>query len=110
MEDRLDQIAIQRNEPKAEIVRAALRAYLDEQEDLLGSRKHFSKMFQRRMDYQDWMMIVLMELITSSFGEMVEILSAGSLEKGAMLDTAITTARRRMDRMHTKLLSGLVEK
>jgi len=51
MEDRLEQIASQRDEPKAEVVRAALRAYLDKQEDLIGSRKHFTKMFQRRVDY-----------------------------------------------------------
>jgi predicted DNA-binding protein len=52
MDDRLEQIAKQRDEPKAEVARAALRAYLDEQEDLIGSRKHFTKAFQRRMDYQ----------------------------------------------------------
>jgi Arc/MetJ-type ribon-helix-helix transcriptional regulator len=50
MDHRLEQIASQRDEPKAEVVRAALRAYLDEQEDLIGSRRHFTKMFQRRID------------------------------------------------------------
>jgi predicted DNA-binding protein len=58
MEDRLEQIARQRDEPKAEVVRAALRAYLDEQEDLIGSRKHFTKMFQRRVDYLERLVVI----------------------------------------------------
>jgi predicted DNA-binding protein len=58
MEDRLEQIASQRDEPKAEVVRAALRAYLDEQEDLIGSRKHFTKMFQRRVDYLERLVVI----------------------------------------------------
>jgi predicted DNA-binding protein len=58
MENRLEQIASQRDEPKAEVVRAALRAYLDEQEDLIGSRKHFTKMFQRRVDYVERLTVI----------------------------------------------------
>src|SRR5437868_115154 len=58
MENRLEQIASQRDEPKAEVVRAALRAYLDEQEDLIGSRKHFTKMFQRRVDYLERLTVI----------------------------------------------------
>jgi predicted transcriptional regulator len=58
MENRLAQIASQRDEPKAEVVRAALRAYLDEQEDLIGSRKHFTKMFQRRVDYVERLTVI----------------------------------------------------
>jgi predicted DNA-binding protein len=58
MDVRLEQIASQRDEPKAEVVRAALRAYLDEQEDLIGSRKHFTKMFQRRVDYLERLTVI----------------------------------------------------
>lgn len=62
MSDRLDQIALLRDEAKAEIVRAALRAYLDEQEDLLSSRKHFTKMFQRRIDYVERLLAIVLWL------------------------------------------------
>ena len=58
MEDRLEQIAMLRDEAKAEVARAALRAYLDEQEDLIGSRKHFTKMFQRRVDYLERLLVI----------------------------------------------------
>ena len=51
MDARLEQIARSRDEAKAEVVRTALRAYLDEQEDLIGSRKHFTKAFGRRVDH-----------------------------------------------------------
>ena len=51
MDDRLEQVARGRDEAKSEVVRAALRAFLDEQEDLIGSRKHFTKAFGRRIDH-----------------------------------------------------------
>src|SRR5690606_28950211 len=70
MSDRLDQIALMRDEAKAEIVRNALRVYLDEQEDLLSSRKHFTKMFQRRVDYIErlivmtfWLNVQMMQIL-----------------------------------------------
>ena len=58
MDDRLEQVARGRDEAKSEVVRAALRAFLDEQEDLIGSRKHFTKLFQRRMDYLERLMVI----------------------------------------------------
>jgi predicted DNA-binding protein len=70
MSDRLDQIALLRDEAKAEIVREALRVYLDDQEDLLSSRKHFTKMFQRRVDHlerllntQLWMNLQTLQML-----------------------------------------------
>lgn len=35
---------------RADLIREALRRYLDEQEDLIGSRRHFQKSFQERLD------------------------------------------------------------
>jgi predicted DNA-binding protein len=58
MNDRLEQVARGRDEAKAEVVRAALRAYLDEQEDLIGSRKHFTKAFGRRVDYVEQLIAI----------------------------------------------------
>jgi len=62
MDDRLEQVARGRDEPKAEVVRAALRAYLDEQEDIIGSRKHFTKAFGRRIDQVERLLMVLLSL------------------------------------------------
>ena len=70
MSNRLDQIALMRDEAKAEVVRLALRAYLDNQEDLLSSRKHFTKMFQRRMTHVErlinitlWLNVQMMQIL-----------------------------------------------
>ena len=40
-----------RDEAKAEVVRGALRAFLDEHADVIGSRKPFTKAFGRRVDH-----------------------------------------------------------
>ncbi len=66
MSERLDQIAMIRDTAKAEIVREALRAYLDNQEDLIGSRKHFTKMFQRRVDYLEQLLAILVGMSVQS--------------------------------------------
>lgn len=70
MSNRLDQIALLRDEAKAEVVRSALRAYLDNQEDLLSSRKHFTKMFQRRINHVErlinitlWLNVQMMQIL-----------------------------------------------
>mgnify|MGYP001191797097 CR=1 FL=1 len=58
MDDRLEQVARGRDEAKAEVVRAALRTFLDEQEDVIGSRKHFTKAFGRRVDYVEQLIAI----------------------------------------------------
>ena len=60
MDDRLEQVARGRDEAKSEVVRIALRAFLDEQEDVIGSRKHFTKAFGRRIDYLERLLSVVL--------------------------------------------------
>lgn len=52
MAERLSQIAKSkpRNITEADLIREAIRRYLDEQEDLTGSRKHFQRSFRERID------------------------------------------------------------
>lgn len=52
MAERLSQIAKSkpRNVTEADLIREAVRRYLDEQEDLTGSRKHFQRSFRERID------------------------------------------------------------
>jgi len=52
MADRLNQIAKTkpRNVTEAHLIREAIRRYLDEQDDLVGSRKHFQRAFRQRID------------------------------------------------------------
>ncbi|MBZ0299670.1 MAG: hypothetical protein K8J31_08025 [Anaerolineae bacterium] len=53
MAGRLNQIASTkpRNVTEANLIREAIRRYLDEQEDLTSSRKHFQRSFRERIDY-----------------------------------------------------------
>jgi predicted DNA-binding protein len=39
-----------RDTTEADLIREAIRLYLDNQEDLIGSRKHFQKSLQDRLD------------------------------------------------------------
>jgi hypothetical protein len=64
MYDRLNQVASTRDEAIAEIARGAFRAFLDDQEDLIASRKHFTKSFQRRLDHTDWQLSVQLQMLS----------------------------------------------
>ena len=52
MRDRLAQLVGKqpRDVTEADLIREAIRQYLDEQEDLIGSRKHFQKSLRERVD------------------------------------------------------------
>ena len=52
MRDRLAQLVSKqpRNVTEADLIREAIRQYLDEQEDLIGSRRHFQKSLRERVD------------------------------------------------------------
>jgi predicted DNA-binding protein len=52
MRDRLAQLVSKqpRDVTEADLIREAIRMYLDEQEDLIGSRKHFQKSLRERVD------------------------------------------------------------
>ena len=52
MRDRLAQLVSKqpRDITEADLIREAIRLYLDEREDLIGSRKHFQKSLRERVD------------------------------------------------------------
>ena len=110
MDDRLEQIANQRDEPKAEVVRTALRVYLDEQEDLIGSRKHFSKAFQRRMDYIEFMLTAVLWMLGSSWSLVHTQLSQEEYPAGELMQDAIAAARHDFDLLHRLLTEALLQK
>lgn len=56
MWDRLCQVVTNRRDPKfktSDAVREAIRYYLDAQEDLIGSRKHFTKSLQNSLSLHE---------------------------------------------------------
>jgi len=92
MDDRLEQVARGRDEAKAEVVRAALRAFLDEQEDVIGSRKHFTKAFGRRIDHVETLLMMLISLDLDIKHMLVERLKKEAVDLGELLEDAVRTA------------------
>ena len=89
MDDRLEQVARGRDEAKFEVVRAALRAFLDEQEDVIGSRRHFTKAFGRRIDHLECLLIAVMSINLDVKHLFLERLHKQEVDVVALLQGAI---------------------
>lgn len=110
MQNRLDQIAAMRDLPKAEIVRAALRLYLDEQEDLITSRKHFTKMFQRRVDYIERLVIMTFWLNVQMMHILQERVLRESYELGELLEYCVGAGIETEDGIHQLVARAVQQK
>jgi hypothetical protein len=110
MENRLEQIASQRDEPKAEVVRAALRAYLDEQADLIGSRKHFTRMFQRRVDYLERLVVICLWLNVQIMQILFERVKKEPYDLTALLEDSVGAGIATENASHTLMERALQQK
>src|SRR5258708_2845656 len=65
MEDKLHQILTKqdRSYTQQDLYRAALRQYIDDQEDVIGSRRHFSKSLQRRLDLMEFKHVFYLDIL-----------------------------------------------
>ena len=84
MDNRLEQVARGRDEAKAEVVRAALRVFLDEQEDVISSRKHFTKAFGRRIDHVEQLVSIGLWLNLQTLHLLYERLRKEQIEPGEL--------------------------
>ena len=110
MSNRLDQLAVLRDEAKAEIVRAALRSYLDEQEDLVSSRKHFTKMFQRRVDYMQRLLVISLWLNVQTMQMLYERLKREPYDLSEVLQDAIGAGIDTEDGIYTLIEQAVQHK
>ena len=69
---------------EADLIREAIRRYLDEQDDLAGSRKHFQRAFRQRIDQIE-------EAVTFQLNVLIFLLDADEDQ----LREAIISARER---------------
>ena len=82
----VDQVRIaERHDSRASVARAALRDYLDKQEDQVGSRRHFSKSMNKRMDRLERMLL------------QIQINQTATMILVAQLNSEILTATGRKD-------------
>ena len=88
MHDLLAQIVAKRERDvtEASLIREAIRQYLDEQSDLVGSRRHFQKSLQLRIDR-------LESTLTFQMNVLVYLLAAILADESA-IDEAIIAAKR----------------
>lgn len=98
MRDHLAQLVSKqpRNVTEADLIRQAIRQYLDEQEDLIGSRKHFQKSLRERVDHLEatlsFHLNVLIYLLASDETHLREAIIA-SKEHGEALLAQIKAVR-----------------
>jgi predicted DNA-binding protein len=90
MRDLLTQIAAKhgRDVTENDLIRAAIRHYLDQQSDVVGSRRHFQRSLQARLDRLEstltFQMLMLTFLLATVLGD----------ESGEAIDEALATAAR----------------
>ncbi len=90
MRDLLAQIVAKRGREITEndLIRDAIRQYLDEQSDVVGSRRHFQKSLQARLDRLEttltFQIHILTYLLATVLGD----------ESGAAIEDAIVIAKR----------------
>ena len=90
MRDLLAQIVAKRGREVKEndVIREAIRQYLDEQADVVGSRRHFQKSLQARLDQMESTLVFQMQVLTYLLAAVL------GDDSGAAIDEAIVTARR----------------
>jgi predicted DNA-binding protein/uncharacterized coiled-coil protein SlyX len=88
MHDLLAQIVAKRDRDvtEASLIREAIRQFLDEQSDLVGSRRHFQKSLQLRIDRLESTLTFQMNILV--------YLLAGILADDSAIDEAIIAAKR----------------
>jgi predicted DNA-binding protein len=90
MRDLLAQIAAKhgRDVTENDLIRDAIRHYLDQQSDVVGSRRHFQRSLQARLDRLEstltFQMLMLTFLLATVLGD----------ESGEAIDEAMATAAR----------------
>jgi metal-responsive CopG/Arc/MetJ family transcriptional regulator len=88
MRDLLAQIVAKRGREVKEndVIREAIRQYLDEQADVVGSRRHFQKSLQLRLDRLEQSLLFQMNIVI--------YLLAAILADDTAIDDAIIAARK----------------
>lgn len=89
MHDRLGLLVSKqpRDTTEADVIREAVRLYLDNQEDIIGSRKHFQKSLQERLDKLEAALSFQMNVI-------IFLLTALEPNKSEPIKQAIIASRR----------------
>ena len=100
MQKRLQQLVSKhgREFSESDFIREAIRRYLDEQDDIIGSRRHFLKTFQDRMDRLqialDFQINVLLYVVATGFSLLLQAAAKQKVPASQLIQNAIIAARR----------------
>ncbi len=82
---------------EADLIRQAIREFLDRQEDIVGSRAHFRKTFQERIDTLDdaltFRLDVLLALLAHGLAVMLPVFTEQPITAGELIQAAIVAAQ-----------------
>ncbi len=96
-----------RDVTEADLIREAVREYLDRQEDVTGSRAHFRKTFQTRIDTLDddlrFRLDVLLELVAHGLAVMLPLFVKRSITAGELTQAAIVAAAREQAQLQQQI-------
>ena len=99
MDDRLQQILKKQDRTVSvnDLLRTAIRQYIDDQEDVIGSRRHFSKSLQNRLDQLESNLLfyldVIIFLLAASLALIIQAVTRDSkVQSATLIRVAIKTA------------------
>jgi len=100
MRERLKQVVTNRRDPKftsSDAMREAIRFYLDTQEDLIGSRKHFSKSLHRSISQHEHTMIftlhVVLLLVARLFAYVIKSKDGRDVDPMKLIESSIVDSK-----------------
>lgn len=105
MHSRLEQLVSKqgRDTTESDLIREAIRLYLDEQQDIIGSRRHFARSFQDRIDRLEYTLEfhlnVLLLLLANALPQMLPHFTKERTTTSQLLQQAIIAARRDGERL-----------
>ena len=116
MRDRLAQLVSKhlRDVTEADLIREAIRAYLDEQTDLIGISRHFQKSFQDRIDRTSTQPIGIAHSRSWKRGMLLRIgcspISARAKRHGLRIASSVCSARIRREPASAKRIGRCVRR
>lgn len=105
MHSRLEQLVSKqgRDITESDLIREAIRLYIDEQQDIIGSRRHFARSFQDRIDRLEYTLEfhlnVLLLLLANALPQMLPHFTKERVAAPQLLQQAIIAARRDGERL-----------
>jgi len=109
MRARLEQLLTRetRDVTEADLIRQAIREFLDRQEDLTGSKAHFRKAFQARIDELqndlEFHLQVIIALLAHGLAVMLPVFTEQPITPLELIQAAIVSAQQNADSIRSQI-------